>query len=257
MEQMLLNIEILKSAQINEDAMNSILSSADAKKFIKHVIKTYTKSPAKFMLFNRVEYEDLMQLGNIGLYKGILDVDLSKNPKEVQRYLYLRIQGEVREVARSNGSNQITISQRIRGLYHKYLKFHNEFFIDNQKDPSIEEVMEHFSLNEADAYDLVYGMQATISDTVEVAGGSVSLIEILQTKYFNLDVSVENQVINRMILEERLCVLKGKERRVIELKYFSGYNNSEIARILPCSSSTITVYLRNAFETMRMVSDDY
>jgi len=247
---LLLDKETLENAQNDEMCMNAVLESKDAIKFIKYVLKSYTKSPAKFMLFNRIEYQDLMQLGSIGLYRGIMQADLSKDPKEIQRFLYIKILIELREVARSNDSNQMTVSQRIRGLYHKYLKYHNEFFIEHCRDPKIEEVMEEFSLNEADAYDLVYGMQATISDTVEVAGGSVSLMEILQVKYFNTAKSVEQQVIDRMVLEEKLCMLKDKERTVIEMKYLMGYNNSEIARFISCGNTMVGKHLTNAFKTL-------
>lgn len=242
----LLNIELLKRAKEDELIMNDLISSGDSDKFIKYVIKTYTKSPAKFMLYNRIEFPELLHLGVIGLYKGIKDVDLTKNEREIQRYLYLRVQGEIREVARSNDSNQLVVSQRIRGLYPKYLQYHNNFYIENFRDPSIKEVMGYFRLSEDDAYDLVYGLQAVISDTVE-GDEQLSLLEVLSMKYFNITDSVENQVINRLILEEKLCLLNGKERAVLELKYLLGYNNSEIARMISCGNTMVRKHLTNAF----------
>lgn len=243
----LLNVTILEQAKREEIRMNDLLSSEDTTKFIKYVIKTYVKSPAKFMLYNRVEFSELMHLGTIGLYKGIKDLDLTKNEKEIQRYLYLRVQGEIREVARSNNSNQIVVSQRIRGLYTKYLQYHTGFYSTNYRDPTIKEVMSQFSISEEDAYDLVYGLQAVISDTAE-ADGQLSLLDILGTKYFNINSGVETQVINKLILEEKLCLLKGKERRVLELKYLLGYKNSEIARLISCSNAMVTKHLANAFK---------
>lgn len=250
MDKILLNKELLHKSKSNENVMNELVISEDAEKFIKYVIKTYTNSPVKFMLFNQVEFDDLMQLGRIGLFKGIKDSDLDKTTNELQRYFYLRILAELREVARSNSSNNIVISQRIRGMYSTYLKFHNDFFTKNYCDPSIKEVMLEFSINKEDAYDLVYGMQSTISDTVETKSGSINLMDILSVRYFDFTKSVEQKVINRLILEEKLSLLKNKERKVLELKYLFGYKNSEIARRLGCANSMINKHLNNAFKRL-------
>lgn len=242
----LLDKDILIQAKQDEIFMNNVLSEKDSDKFIKYVIKTYTKSPSKFMLFNRIEYEELMQLGRIGLYKGIKDVDLNKESKEIQRYLYLKIQGEIREVARSNSSNMISISQRIRSLYPRYLQYHNEFFSVNNRDPNISEVMSQFSVSKDDAYDLVYGMQSSISDEIKTSDGTISLFDYLEC----FTGSLENRVIRKIMLEEKLALLGSKERTVIEMKYLFEYNNTEISKALNCSNSMITKYLKQAFDAM-------
>lgn len=243
----LLDKGVLSRSQSDESFINELLSSEDATKFIKYVIKSYTKSPEKFMLFNRIEYEELMHIGRIGLYKGIVASDLAMDEKEIQRYLYLRVQGEVREVSRSNDSNQVSVSQRIRSLYPKYLKFHQNFYENYFYDPGIREVMNEFDINEEDAYDLIYGMQASISHDAELKEGSVTtLLDLIP----RTNRSVEDQVIRKMVLEEKLALLGLKERRVIEMKYLDEYNNTEIAKVLGCANSMVTKYLKKAFSVL-------
>ena len=248
----LTNKELLHRAKNEPLFLNDFIKSEQAFKFIKYVIKTYTKSPEKFMQFNRIEYEELMHLGEIGLFKGIMDASLDKDEKEIQRYLYLRIQGELREVARSNSSNSISVSQRIRGMYPSYLKFQNEFFTDNHRDPTIEETMKEFGIGKEDAYDLVYGMQAVISDEVETSSGIVSILDIMQARYFAKG-SLEQKVITKMALEEKLARLNKKERTVINMKYFLGYNNSEIAKHIGCANSMVAKYLKTSFAKLAQV----
>jgi RNA polymerase sigma factor (sigma-70 family) len=248
----LLDINILTQAREDEYAMGELIMSEEGTKFIRYVIKTYTKSPVKFMLFNRVEYEELMNIGRAGLFKGIRDADLSRDAKEIQKYLYLRVQGEIREISRSNNSNQVVIPQRLRGMYPKYLKFHNEFYENNYRDPSIGEVMSEFCISEDDAYDLVYGMQASISDTVESGGEYISLFDIIKTRHLYTGLSVEQSVINKIMLEEKLAVLNKKERTVLEMKYLMGYKNVEIARFLNCGSSMVAKHLNNSIRKINM-----
>lgn len=251
MQNILTNKDILRKAKQNEQHLNDLINSEQASKYIKYVIKTYTKSPAKFMAFNQVEFEDLMQLGRIGLYRGIQDLDVTKSENEIKRYLYQRIQGEVRSVARSNSSNNLVINQRIRGIYPKYLKYQQAFYLENFRDPTIEETMQHFNLSKDDTYDLVYGMQAVISETAQSQledGETISLWDYIEQRFFNpTSKSVEQQVINRLVLEEKLALLNQKERTVLNMKYVQGYNNSEISRHIGCVNSMVNKYLKTAF----------
>src|SRR5690625_4470445 len=150
---------ILIEAKSDNNYMDDLMRSAEVEKFIKYVIKSFTKNPAFFMQQNQVEWEDLYQSCLIGLYNGIKKIDLERSPNEWIRYLYLSIQGEIRNFSRSNQSNSIGISQRIREMYPKYIYFYNTFREEFNKDPSIEDTMEELNISRNDAFDLIYGMQ--------------------------------------------------------------------------------------------------
>lgn len=243
----LLDKSSLLEAQNSELVMNDLLSSCDADKFIRFVIKSHTKSPLKFIQSHRIEFQDLIQIGRIGLYKGIINLKLSLDEKEIQRYLYLRIQGELHVISRSNGSNLVTVPQRIRDLYSIYLKFKQDFYSIYYRNPNISEVMNKFELSEEDAYDLVYGMQENSSNILENKYGIVSLFDYLEC---HLTSSIEDKVIKRILLEEKLAVLNPLDRTVIVMKYFLDYNNTEIAKYLGCAISMVSKYIRRAFQSL-------
>src|SRR4051812_43244914 len=98
----LFNENTLKLAKENRLFLNDLIQYHESEKFIKYVIKEYTKSPAKFMAVNKVEWEDLLQAAYIGLFSAIRKMDLTLSPKEWVRYTYLSIQGELRNFSRSN-----------------------------------------------------------------------------------------------------------------------------------------------------------
>lgn len=245
------DFNVLSKAKSDESFMNELLSSDEAMRFIKYVIKSYTKNPARFMQQHRVEWEDLLQAALIGLYNGIKRLDLNKSPNEWVRYIYLTILGEVRKFTRSNNSNMLVISQRIREMYPSYIVFHHEFWVEHGRDPQIHEIMEHFNISMDDAFDLVYGMQQIVSIHQQNSKKESEDIDITLYLSDPLSQLVEEYVINRITIESILDSLSEREREVIYMHYFLDLSKSEIARIIGCANSMINKYIDKAFKKIR------
>lgn len=243
----LLNKQTLELAKEDDGFLNDLLKSEESNKFVKYVIKEYTKSPAKFMAVNKVEWEDLLQAAYIGLFSAIRKLDLTLTPNEWIRYMYLTIQGELRSFSRSNDSNMVVIPQRIRELYPKYRKFHEEYWTRYQDDPSISETMHYFEISRDDAFALVYGMQDLIYQQYRPDQED-------HEPFYNLrssDLSVEDTAINHIIVKMYLDYINEKQRNVIYLHYFIGYSKTEISTILGCSPAMVTKHLKTAFARIR------
>ncbi|HYK74386.1 MAG TPA: sigma-70 family RNA polymerase sigma factor [Pseudoneobacillus sp.] len=246
----LMNKGTLKIAKENEQFLNDIIQSNEAFKFVKYVIKEYTKNPAKFMAVNKVEWEDLLQASYIGLFNSIRKLDLELSPKEWVRYAFLNIKGELRNFSRSNDSNMIVISQRIRELYPKYRKFHEEFWIQNQTDPTIRETMDYFDIDKDDAFDLVYGMQEIIYQESTRHDSNQMVIQPFQQIRVKAQ-SVEDQAINHILVKMYLDYVNEKQRKVIDLHYFKGFSKTEVSKIMGCSPAMVTKHLSTAFDHIR------
>ncbi|WP_338452722.1 sigma-70 family RNA polymerase sigma factor [Niallia oryzisoli] len=241
---------VLTKAQHDINYLNNLLATTEANKFIRYVIKSYTKSPANFMAVNRVEWEDLQQAGYLGLYLGITRLNLSLVPNEWVRYLYLSVQGEIRKFSRSNDSNMVVIPQRIRGLYSKYRNFHEDFWLEHFRDPKIVEVMSHFNIDEQDAFDLVYGMQASISRDqllAELYSSNHNFSDLDPTYHGK----VENQAINKILVEDALKYVNEKQKTVLYLYYYKGLSKTEISKVIGCGNSMITKHINTAFKNIR------
>ncbi|WP_053598374.1 sigma-70 family RNA polymerase sigma factor [Bacillus sp. FJAT-18017] len=242
--------DTLKAAQQNEAFLNDLLQSSEAFKFVKYSIKEYTKSPAKFMAVNKVEWEDLLQASYIGLFNAIRRMDLRLSQKEWVKYAFLTIKGELRNFSRSNDSNMIVISQRIRELYPKYKKFHEEYWVKHQTDPTIQDTMEYFNISKDDAFDLVYGMQEIIYQ--ESARKRASLVAGEPAYQFRAKAqSVEDLVVNNILVKMYLDFVNEKQRKVIYLHYFKGFSKTEVSRIMGCSPAMVTKHLTTAFDHIR------
>ncbi len=78
----------LSRAQKNSNYMDYLMRNEEVEKFIKYVIKSYTKNPARFMQQHRVEWDDLYQSCLIGLFNGIKKLDMNLTPNEWVRYFF-------------------------------------------------------------------------------------------------------------------------------------------------------------------------
>lgn len=246
------NREILQEAQRDMNFLNELIKNEEVEKFIKYVIKSYTKNPARFMQQHKVEWEDLYQASLIGFFNGIKKLDLTKEENEWVRYLFLCIQGEIRNFSRSNNSNSISISQRIRALYPKYLLFYDQFRDEFSKDPSIEDTMKHFEISRADAFDLVYGMQQVIS--IFLKSGEVNLdVTKESTILHDAYSSVEKIVVNKILIESYMSSLNNNQRNALFMYYILGYSKTEIAREMGCANSMVHKYFESAFKKIRKI----
>lgn len=252
--------EILMAANQDNEYLNLLLHSEEVIKFIKSAIKAYTKSPSKFMAVNKVEWDDLLQAAYLGLFKAIRNMDFELSPNEWVRYAYLSVQGELRNFSRSNDSNMIVISQRIRELYPKYKKFHEDFWFQYAKDPTIEDTMKHFNISNDDAFDLVYGMQEVLyyesrrnEDDTRTSGMS-GIVEFNQS---TKTLSVEDQVINNILVEEALSYANETQYKIIHLHYFKDLTKSEISNIIGCSNSMVHKHISTLFKSIRKTQVAY
>lgn len=241
--------EILTRAKHDEAFMDTLMTTKEAEKFIKYVIKSFTENPARFMQQHQVEWEDLYQACLIGLFNGIKKLNLDLSPNEWVRYVYLSIQGEIRNFSRSNNSNSISISQRIRTMYPKYLLFYRYFWEKYNQDPTIQQTMEYFGISRDDAFDLVYGMQPIVSMATKRKGklGDLTFAELIRDPYQN----VEKRVINHVLVESYMAEINETQQAILYMHYYLGLNKSEIAKVIGCANSMISKHIAAAFKKIR------
>ncbi|WHY83925.1 sigma-70 family RNA polymerase sigma factor [Neobacillus novalis] len=241
--------KILIKAKNDDDFMDELIRTKEAEKFIKYVIKTFTKNPARFMQQHRVEWEDLYQACLIGLFNGIKRLNLELSTNEWVRFVYLTIQGEIRNFSRSNNSNSITISQRIRAMYPKYLLFYRDYWEKYNQDPTIKQTMEYFGISRDDTFDLVYGMQPIISMAKKrnSKSGELTFAESLRDPYQN----VERRAINHVLIESYMAEINNTQQAILYMHYYIGLNKSEIAKVIGCGNSMINKHIAAAFKKIR------
>ena len=96
-----------------------------------------------------VEFEDLYQLGCLGLTKAAKLFDESKKVK-FTTFAFTYIVGEIKMFLRNN--NSIKISRRLKDNYVKCAKLSSEFYDKEGRSPSVEELS---YITNIDKYDII------------------------------------------------------------------------------------------------------
>lgn len=199
------------------------------------------KSIVKRFLGRGCDYEDLYQLGCMGLYKAIMNFDPSMET-QFSTYAVPMIMGEMRRHLRDDGT--VKISRSLKALATKANAAINQFIADQGTEPSVEQLAQRLEvateelLLALDSQRAVVSLDAPLSDD----DGSSNLYALVgHTDDETLSVEL-GDLIGR--LEER-------ERQIILLRYFRGVTQSEIAERMGLSQAQVSRLENRALSRLR------
>ena len=188
-----------------------------------------------------VEADDLYQLGCLGFLKAVRGFDFAYGTC-FSTYAVPKIAGEIRRYLRDSGSLKVSRSIREQAilLYRAREQLRNE----NGEEPTLSALAEHTGLAVEDiaridlACDEPESLQAEFGDglTLEgTLGGDAP----------------EEQLVERLALEEAIARLPERERLTIQLRYFHGMTQERTARVLGVSQVQVSRLERRGLERLR------
>ena len=189
--------------------------------------------------------DDLFQVGCIGLMKAVDNFDLSHNVR-FSTYACPMIIGEVRRYLRDNGS--IRVSRSYRDTAYKAISFKDKFIVENQREPSINEIAEFLCVDAVDVVLALEAIQDTISMSTPIYDNGGDIIE-LEDQIGGNDYITENWVRSNMI-KEAFSKLSQRERVIIQKRYYLDKTQVEIAQELNISQAQVSRLEKNALKTM-------
>ena len=215
------NTELIRLAkQGNDRAMNKLIE----------VNTPLVSSISKKFINRGYEYEDIYQIGCMGLVKAINNFDDSFNTK-FSTYAVPMILGEIKRFLRDDGMIKVSRNTKIIA---KKLHFDKETLTKKlDRDPTIEELAEFSGINKEE---IVFALEATngvqyLHDTIHQDDGQpVLLIDKLSEK-----VEASEDMIDTIALKEALRSLDIKSRQIIMLRYFKDKTQNQVANMLGIS----------------------
>jgi RNA polymerase sporulation-specific sigma factor len=203
-------------------------------------------SISKKFLNRGYEYEDIFQIGCIGLVKAIKNFDATFNVK-FSTYAVPMIIGEIKRFLRDDG--MIKVSRNTKSLARKIHFDKEELTKRLDREPTIEELSEFC---EIDKEDIVFAVESANSlqylhDTIHQDDGApVLLIDKLSEKS-----SDDNDMIDRIALKEALRSLDEKSRQIIMLRYFKDNTQMQVAKMLGISQVQVSRIEKKVLYSMR------
>ncbi len=190
--------------------------------------------------------DDLFQVGCIGLIKAIDNFDVSQNV-QFSTYAVPMIIGEIRRYLRDN--NSIRVSRSLRDTAYKALHIREKLYNENNKEPSITDIAKELDVPREELVMALDSIQETVSlyDPV-FQDGTESLCVLDQIKDENINDSVWEQT---MTLNNALERLGSRERLIIDMRFFEGRTQMEVAEEIGISQAQVSRLEKNALKHMR------
>ena len=192
-----------------------------------------------------VEYEDLIQIGSIGMLKAIRSFDLDKGTV-FSTYAVPLIIGEIKRFIRDDGLIKVSRVYKQQGamLMREREKFTNEM----GREPKIEELAQRcgLSIEEAsvaiDATSNVSSLSASINGEDE----SDTLENTLSNEKSEIDAKIEH-----IALSQAISSLPPLWRQIVTLRYLKEYSQQTTAQMLGLTQVKVSREEKKIFEALR------
>ena len=194
----------------------------------------------------RENLDDLFQVGCIGLIKAIDNFNVDLDVK-FSTYAVPMISGEVRRYLRDNAS--IRVSRSTRDLAYRALQARDSLSRRLLRDPTAEEI----------AAELGEDVQV-VSGAMEAIVEPVSLYESVyndgEDSLYVIDQlcdreNSEESWIEDIALREAMKKLTARERAIIEMRFYRGRTQMEIASEIGISQAQVSRLEKNAIDRIR------
>lgn len=190
--------------------------------------------------------DDLFQIGCIGLIKAIDNFDCTLNVK-FSTYAVPMIIGEIRRYLRDN--NSIRVSRSLRDTAYKAIYAKENYMKKNMKEPTINEIAEEIGISKEDIAFAMDAIQTPVSlyDPVYTEGGDTLYVmdQISDRK------NKEENWIKSISLNEAIQKLGERERMIIEMRFYEGKTQMEVANEIHISQAQVSRLEKNALKIMR------
>ena len=198
--------------------------------------------------FNRrgEHVDDLFQVGCIGLIKAIDNFDLSQNVR-FSTYAVPMIIGEIRRYLRDN--NSIRVSRSLRDIAYRALQAREQLINKNSKEPTIYEIAEELNLPKEEVVFALEAIQEPISLFEPIFHDSGDAIYVMdQVK----DEKAEDEVwLSQIALREAIEKLNNREKQILNLRFFEGKTQMEVAEEIGISQAQVSRLEKNALRQVR------
>ena len=190
--------------------------------------------------------DDLFQIGCIGLIKAVDNFDDTLNVK-FSTYDVPMISGELKRYLRDNAA--IRVSRSIKDIAYKAIYCKENIIKTTHREPTVVEIAKEIGVEPEDVVYALDAIQSPVSlyDPVYDQGGdTLYVMDQISDKKNKEEKWVENIVLN-----EALKGLSERERKIIDMRFFNGKTQMEIADEIGISQAQVSRLEKNALKAMK------
>jgi RNA polymerase sigma-B factor len=207
------------------------------------------RSLARRYSYRGEQLEDLVQIGAIGLIKAIDRFDLDRGV-ELTTYATPNIIGEIKRHFRDKGWS-VRVPRGLQELNVQLSRLMEQLTVELGRSPTIPELAKAAGVEEEQVLEALESGRAYTSLSLSVGGGGgddddLDPLESLGTEEHQYEVSED-----RAVLAPGFAVLDERERKILQLRFFEGLTQSQIAQQVGISQMHVSRLIRRSLEKIR------
>jgi RNA polymerase sporulation-specific sigma factor len=236
-----ISIDTKKFPKYNQSELEQLIVKAQGgcvesrEKVVESNLKLVLKILHRFKGRER-EFEDMFQMGVIGLIKCIDNFDINRGLM-FSTYAFPMILGEMKRYLRDH-LGTMRVSRSIKENNQKILYFKDEFLKKNFREPTISEISRETGIDEEDvlmSLDAHLDMLSFSQPTDSSEGNDLRLEDKIADKQNPIESWAASQE-----LKDCLTTLSASEKLIIEKRYFDNKIQQEIAEELSISQAQVS-----------------
>ena len=192
------------------------------------------------------ELQDLFQIGSIGLMKAIDKFDNSFDVK-FSTYAVPMITGEIKRFLRDDG--MIKVSRSLKETAGRVRMAQEHLSKQLGREPTIEEIGKELDMEIEDIAMAVSAnseVESLYKTIYQGDGSAIYLIDKLE-----LMSDEEENLLNKIALQKVMDTLDGKDKELIELRYYMNWTQTDIARKFGISQVQVSRLEKKILKKMR------
>lgn len=196
---------------------------------------------------SRGEYmDDLFQVGCIGLIKAIDNFDVSQNV-QFSTYAVPMIIGEIRRYLRDN--NSVRVSRSLRDTAYKALTAKERLTSEKGKEPTIEEIAKELEMKKEDVVYALDAIQEPVSLFEPVYNDGEDALYVMDQ--LKDDKNSDGSWIEEIALKQAMTKLSEREKRILNLRFFEGKTQMEVADEIGISQAQVSRLEKTALSNIK------
>ena len=207
------------------------------------------RSLARRYSYRGEQFDDLVQIGSIGLIKAIDRFALSRSV-ELTTYATPNIIGEIKRHFRDRGW-AVRVPRGLQELNVKLSKLVEQLTVQLGRSPTIPELAKAAGVEEEEVLEALESGRAYTALSLSQGGGQEDGEELDPLETLG-EIEHEYEVSeNRAVLAPGFRVLDERERAILHLRFFEGLTQSQIAQQVGISQMHVSRLIRRALEKIR------
>lgn len=190
--------------------------------------------------------DDLFQVGCIGLMKAVDNFDTSVGVR-FSTYAVPMVIGEIRRYLRDN--NTIRVSRSVRDVAYKALSARDELAKLHGKEPKVAEIAKHMGLPTSQvvfALDAIAEPVSLFEPIFNDGGDPIYVVDQVKDEKNDDKKWTEN-----IFITDAMNTLNDREQRIINLRFFAGKTQMEVAEEVGISQAQVSRLEKNALSHLK------